>query len=136
MKKIKKVVAFVAYNNNGQVLLVQRSETDNNFPNVWSLPSGTLEKEENYEKAVIRSVKEKLGIDVEIVRLIGEGEIERKKHVLHMKEYEIKIISGEISIDKNIEKYYQDWKWSDPDMLNELVEKGSLCSKIYVENTK
>jgi 8-oxo-dGTP pyrophosphatase MutT (NUDIX family) len=49
-----------------RVLLQQRS--DNGF---WNLPGGGLELGESVAQACVREVREEMGLEVEIVRLIG-----------------------------------------------------------------
>ncbi|MGQ9473946.1 MAG: HAD-IIA family hydrolase [Candidatus Caldatribacteriaceae bacterium] len=57
----KKAVGAIVWNNMGQVLLVRRRDN-----HLWCLPTGTVEKGETEEEAVIREMREELGIEVEL----------------------------------------------------------------------
>ena len=58
-------------------MTVQRPSNDDYLPNVWGLPAGSVKDNETFEYAVIRSGKEKLGVDLKPVRFIGRDNIER-----------------------------------------------------------
>jgi len=135
MKPIKSSVAFVVWNEtNDRVLSVQRPANDENLPNVWGLPAGSLREGETFEDSVLRSGKEKLGTQLEIVKLLVEGDIERERYVLHMKEFEARIISGTPVVPQNVAEVtqYQNWKWAEPKLMVEAAQKGSLCSRLFL----
>ncbi len=52
------------------ILLIKRKTVP--FKGYWALPGGRVEKGETVEQTVVREVKEETGLDVEIVRKIGE----------------------------------------------------------------
>ncbi len=134
-KPIKDSVAFVIYNSDcSKFIIVKRPADDENMSNVWGLPAGTLKDNETFENAVIRSAKDKLGVEAEIVKLINEGEIEREKYILRMKEFEAKIISGEARVPQSAVgiTQYVEWKWGTAQDLVDAARKGSLCSRLYL----
>ncbi|MDP1706676.1 MAG: NUDIX hydrolase [bacterium] len=138
-KSIKHSVAFVIYNqDHTKILVVRRPLDDDNLPNIWGLPAGSLKENETFEGAVIRSAKDKLGVEVRIVKLISEGEIERNRHILHMKEFEIEIQEGDILVPQSVSgvTQYSEWKWGQPGDLIEAAQKDSLCSRLYLESVK
>ncbi len=53
----------------GKILLVKRAKEPNR--GVWIIPGGLVELGEGLEKAVVREVKEELGIDVSVESLLG-----------------------------------------------------------------
>lgn len=53
-----------------KILLIKRSTIV--FKGFWALPGGRVNSGETVEQALIREVKEETGLDVEIVRKIGE----------------------------------------------------------------
>ncbi len=63
------VTAIVEFPGN-KILLVKRGTVV--FKGFWALPGGRVETGETIEQAVMREVKEETGLDVEIVRKIGE----------------------------------------------------------------
>ena len=52
------------------ILLIKRDTVP--FKGYWALPGGRAEPSENVEQTVIREVKEETGLDVAVVRKIGE----------------------------------------------------------------
>jgi len=53
-----------------RILIVKRRTVP--FKGYWALPGGRVEAGESVEEAIVREVKEETGLDVEIVRKIGE----------------------------------------------------------------
>ncbi|HTY74241.1 MAG TPA: NUDIX hydrolase [Candidatus Nanoarchaeia archaeon] len=53
-----------------KILLIKRSTPP--FVNYWALPGGRAEAEETAEQTVVREVKEETGLDVTILRKVGE----------------------------------------------------------------
>ena len=53
-----------------KILLVKRGTVV--FKGYWALPGGRVDAKETVEEAAVREVKEETGLDVEIVRKIGE----------------------------------------------------------------
>lgn len=128
-------IAFVVWDDtHSKVLAVQRPENDENLPNVWGLPAGSLLKGESFEDCALRAGKDKLGVQIEIVQLLGQGDIERDEYILHMKEFEARIISGVPSVPQNVPgvTQYRGWKWAAPTLMVEAAQKGSLCSRIFL----
>src|SRR3972149_4154901 len=52
------------------ILLIKRDTAP--FKGYWALPGGRAEPGETVEQAIVREVKEETGLDVAIVRKIGE----------------------------------------------------------------
>ena len=52
------------------ILLIKRDTVP--FKGYWALPGGRAEPGENVEQAIVREVKEETGLDVTVVRKIGE----------------------------------------------------------------
>jgi ADP-ribose pyrophosphatase YjhB (NUDIX family) len=136
MKQTKHAIAFVVWNQDrDKVLAVQRPGNDEDLPDVWGLPAGSLREGETFEDCVVRSGREKLGVDVCIIQLLAEGESERTACILRMKEYEVEIVQGEPSVPQPLEgmTQYQRWQWAEPALLQEAAQKGSLCSRLFLE---
>jgi 8-oxo-dGTP diphosphatase len=81
-----------------KILLVKRDTVP--FKGYWALPGGRMDPGETIDQTIVRECREETGLDVEIVRVIGEYvEIGVKDDV----EYEyyptcflVKVIAGEI----------------------------------------
>lgn len=55
-KPIKNSISYIVYNKDrSKFLVVQRPKDDEDLPNVWGLPAGSLMEEESFVDAVIRS---------------------------------------------------------------------------------
>ena len=135
MKSIKYAIAFVIYNqDHSKFLIVQRPSDDDNLPNVWGLPAGSVRNDETFEECVIRSGREKLGVKLKPSKFIGRNNIERDNYILHMEEYGAVIVNGEPEVPQPIEgmTQYQQWKWGESSDLKDAASKGSLCSQIYL----
>lgn len=136
-KPVRKSISFVIYGDDKSTFrVVQRPADDANLPNVWGLPAGTLKEGETYEGCVIRSGREKLGVDLEIVGMIGEGDLDRDAYVLHMKEYAVRVIGGEATVPQPYPEVtqYQATRWGTADDLVEAASKGSLCCRIFLSS--
>jgi ADP-ribose pyrophosphatase YjhB (NUDIX family) len=59
-------VNVVVANDQGEILLIRRTDNDN-----WALPGGAMDLGESISEAAIREVKEETGIDIEITGLLG-----------------------------------------------------------------
>lgn len=89
------VVAGIIYKNN-KFLIAQR-----NFKKaqggLWEFPGGKVEKNESYENALIREIKEELNADIEVNEYIGES-------IHHYPEKDIKLIFYKAKLlSKNVE---------------------------------
>lgn len=62
-------VGAVILNDKEEILLLLRNK--NPESGMWSIPGGKVEFFENIEDAIIREVKEELGIDIHITKLLG-----------------------------------------------------------------
>ena len=136
-KLVKKAVAFVIYNEDrSKFLVVQRPDDDEDLPNMWGLPAGSQKGGETWEDVVLRSGREKLGVELEVVELIGEDKLDRKEYILHMREYEAKIIKGVPEAPQNVEgvTQYKDCRWGTHEDIIEIAKRGSLCTRIYLSS--
>jgi|SRR3989344_2348574 len=138
-KPVKHAVAVVIYSRDRKnILIVQRPYDDENLPGVWGLPASSLKIEESFEEAVLRTGKEKLGVEFKVVSVVSEGITERKNFLLHMKEYEVEIIRGKPRVPQNIEgvTQYRELKYGTSEELIPAAQKGSLCSRLYLSYKK
>ena len=59
-------VNVVVTNDNGEILLIRRSDNDN-----WAIPGGAIDLSESMAEAAIRETSEETGIACEITGLVG-----------------------------------------------------------------
>ena len=71
MKKFtgKTSTAIIPFPGN-KILLIKRNTIP--FKGYWALPGGRMEQGETIEQTIVREVKEETGLDVTIVRKVGE----------------------------------------------------------------
>jgi 8-oxo-dGTP diphosphatase len=65
----KTSTALVPYPDN-KILLIKRNTIP--FKGYWALPGGRMDPGETVEQTIVREVKEETGLDVTIVRKVGE----------------------------------------------------------------
>jgi 8-oxo-dGTP diphosphatase len=136
-KPVKNAIAYVIYNpDRSQFLTVQRPSDDEDLPDAWGLPAGSLKEGESFEDAILRSGREKLGVELRVTKLIGEGDLKRAGYVLHMREYEAEIVRGEPQVPQDVAEVtqYQAWRWGSADDLIPAAQQGSLCSQLYLKS--
>jgi len=129
MKPLKHAVSVIIRDNN-TTLFALRSADKERFPLTWSMPSYFVKEGEAHSETVKRIGKDKLGVDLELVRLLNEGYGERDDFLLFMHDYEAKIVSGTPYV--NSDDYIQ-LEWREPnDFLSTLQIKGE-CTRLYDE---
>ena len=81
-----------------KILLIRRDTVP--FRGYWALPGGRAEPNENVEQAIVREVKEETGLDVEIIRKIGEYHEEGVQEGVEYDYYPacflVKVVGGEM----------------------------------------
>ncbi len=108
-------------NDQGQILLIKRSQQEKNFPGKWGLVSGFMEWGETVEDALKREAREEVGIEVEVVRFVGRYYDSPDRHpskttvcLPHI----CKIVKGEPTVNQPEE--VQEVKWVDPAEVKNL----------------
>ena len=122
----------------GEVLLVQRPHDDEDLPLVWGLPAASLTAHESWEDAVLRAGRDKLGVTLEAGGMLRAGSLQRAEYVLEMRLYEARIVSGAPSVPMDVAgvTQYADWRWDSPAALEDAAVRGSLCSRLYLEQLR
>lgn len=64
-------VRAVIENQQGQCLLLRRSNTCRSFAGKWEWPGGKADEGETFETALLREVREETGLEVEITGVAG-----------------------------------------------------------------
>lgn len=90
-----KLAGCILKDRHGRVLLLHRHSKG---ADQWEVPGGKLENTEDPKAAAIREVKEEVGVDVKIIKLLGARDFTERDRVLHYSWYLAKITDGKISI--------------------------------------
>ncbi len=135
-KRVKESVAVVIRNSNKPdvVLTVLRPSDDEELPNTWGLPAGSLKPGESWEAAVQRVGRDKLGVQLMPGAELERGELERPDYLLRMRLYEAEIEKGQPMVPQAGEgvTQYTSWKWGSAKDLEPAAQRGSLCSQLYL----
>lgn len=132
-------IALVIYNQDrSKYLLVKRPLNDADVPGHWGFPAASKKNpEEPWEDVARRAAKTKLGVKIEIGKMIGEDAIDRGKYILVLRDYEAKVIDGEPRVPQAVSgvTQYIEQKWTDDsgDLIKSARE-GSLCSRVFLRS--
>jgi 8-oxo-dGTP diphosphatase len=98
------VVAGVIYKNN-KFLIAQRN-LKKAQGGLWEFPGGKVEKDESYENALVREIKEEFNADIEVEEYIGEN-------IYHYPEKDIKLLFYKANLlSEKIELLeHENYKW-------------------------
>lgn len=130
-------VALVIYNQDkSKFLLVKRPEDDKDMAGHWGFPAASKkDPNELWEDIIQRAAKTKLGVDVKIIKMLGEDTIDRGEYILFLRDYEVEIINGEPSVPQSFEgvTQYVEQKWTeDVADLKKSAQRGSLCARVFL----
>jgi ADP-ribose pyrophosphatase YjhB (NUDIX family) len=132
LKPLKRSVSLVIEGPAG-VLLVRRPEDDDSLPGLWGLPAASLREGESEHDALLRAGREKLGVEVEPLSLIGEEEAERGGYRIAMRDWAASIVTGEPAVPQAGEgTQYVEWRWGDPAELAPAARAGSVCARVLL----
>lgn len=132
-------VALVIYNSNrSKYLLVKRPLDDNSMSGYWGFPAASKESpNDKWEETAKKVASTKLGVDVELGKLLGEDTIDRGKYILVLRDYEAAIVKGTPKVPqktKGITQYIEQ-KWSNKtEQLIKAAQDGSLCSRVFLRS--
>lgn len=134
----KEAAALVIYDKDGKFLVVKRADDPSDeLAGVWGFPAVTLKDGETQDEAALRVGQQKLGVDVEIGNKIGESTRDRKRHVLHLTDYEARIVRGIPQVpqaDQSVSQYQECKFTDDPSILKDAARKGSQCTQLFLES--
>ncbi len=90
-----KVAVAVITDANAHVLITRRSPHAPHGGMLWEFPGGKLELDETPEAALIREVKEEIGLDVIQYNFLGEVNHAYNKHSVSLLVYHVSDFRGE-----------------------------------------
>lgn len=85
-----------------KILLIKRDSIP--FKGYWALPGGRVDPGETVEQTIVREVKEETGLDVEIIRKIGDyheqGTMDEVEYDYYPACFLVKVIGGKLEPQK------------------------------------
>ena len=98
MKYAGRTAAAIIPYSPDEILLIKRRTVP--FSGYWALPGGRVDSGETVEQTIVREVKEETGLDVAIVRKVGEyhekGEQGGFEYDYYPACFLVKVVGGEI----------------------------------------
>ena len=112
------IVGALVLNDCGEVLLVKQAK----WKNKYCIPGGHVELNETIENAIKREVQEEVGLNIEVVELLGvqdnihSAEFYKKKHFIFL-DYLCKTSEKEVRLDN---REAQEFLWIHPEQALDL----------------
>jgi 8-oxo-dGTP diphosphatase len=132
------VAAIVRRDPGGaEFLAVLRPPDDDRLPDVWGLPAVSLLPGELPEAGLRRVGREKLGVELEPVSMLGIRRADRGQYELILMDIEARLVSGEPSVHRasSTATRYADQRWTDDlQLLAPAASRGSLCCRILLDS--
>jgi len=137
-KPVKRSVAVVVRRADGSFLVVRRPDDPADpVAGVWGFPAVTLADGEDERSAVVRTGRDKLGVELAPGRRIGAATADRGSYLLHLADYEATVVAGTPAVpqpDPSVTQYTALRYTTDPAAVAEAAGKGSVCSQIFLED--
>jgi 8-oxo-dGTP diphosphatase len=129
------IVHTLITNEKGEVLILQRSKTDDVLPEYWDIPGGTLEEGEDPMLGAKRETKEETGIDVINPRLFfhtSNVDISKNKQFVTLIFCAQYLLNSEVILNP---EDHQDYAWIKPtDIVNyKTVDYLKDCINEYLK---
>jgi ADP-ribose pyrophosphatase YjhB (NUDIX family) len=131
VKPLKHSVSLVI-DGPGGLLLVRRPEGDESLPGEWGLPAATLRPGEGEEEAVRRAGRDKLGVEVRPLRVLGEASAERPAYRILMRDWAVEIAGEPVVPQPGEGTQYESLRWGDAAELVPAARRGSLCARVLL----
>lgn len=127
------IVHTLITNDKGEILILQRSKTDDVLPEYWDIPGGTLEDGEDPAIGAIREVKEESGIDIVNPKLFfyrSKVDIRKDKQFVSLI-FWVKVLNPQIILNSEDHQVYA---WIQPSEIGKYktVEYLEGCIATYL----
>lgn len=139
MKPTKNSVALVVKNENDEFLVVKRPKDElSPLAGVWGFPAITLKEDETESEAAHRVGLAKLGVKLDGIEKIGDKTADRGDYILHLSDFSARLAEDQVpsvpQADASMTQYVEFKYTSDPSVLFPAAQKGSLCSRVYLQS--
>ena len=125
----RRTVSCWIMNEKGEVLLQKRSPEKRRNPNKWAKTGGQVDAGETAESAILREVKEELGIDINLKHIELILSFKRKYDFV-----DVWLVREDIDISKLVlqEEEVSDVKWATIDEIRNLMKSSELAKSIDI----
>lgn len=114
----------------GTCLVAQRSVTMP-LPLKWEFPGGKLEPGEDPRQALVREIREELGVEIEVGVWLGRGESVDGRRRIELDVFEAALVAGEVRLAEHRRYGWfgadeiagLDWAAADVPVLGALVQR-------------
>jgi ADP-ribose pyrophosphatase YjhB (NUDIX family) len=127
MSKIRKHSVAVVISQNDTILAVRRPDDDDELPGIWGLPAGTCKGPETVQDVIARIGREKLGVELKPIELLGSGSQDRAAYLLYMELWAVSMIGT---------PRHPNWRWVPVEFLRPGAAAGSLCCELALKIQK
>ena len=105
IKDTKMVVVCLIKNSDGKYLMIRRTDYKDlgEYQDAWYPPTGHIKEGETVTEAIVRELKEELGVEAKPIKLISEWEQDIPGEGAYW--WECEIIAGEIKKGYEIAEY-------------------------------
>jgi 8-oxo-dGTP diphosphatase len=105
------VVAAVIRGNDGRMLITKRFD-ESHLGGLWEFPGGKVEDGETLRSALVREIREELGVGIEVGRLVLEQKHAYPDRRVHLHFFECRILDG-----APVSKMARAMTWASPSEL-------------------
>ena len=120
----------VVKNNSGEILILRRHPKSKTNPHKWELPGGKMERDEFFDEAFIREIKEETSLDVKV----GDFCEAVQDDYPHKRTVQLIMYAEDIEGEVKISDEHDDWMWADVDKIRSLDITSSLEKIIEKKN--
>ncbi len=93
---------------NKKKFLIAKRGLSQSFPSKWEFPGGKVEKDESFQDALIREIKEELSVEINVLEKISSESVEDNKMTININYFYAEINSGIIELTE-----HSDFRWID-----------------------
>ncbi len=111
---IIEVVAAIIKNNDNKILIAKRNHLKDQG-DLYEFPGGKVEKNETYEEALKREIKEELDMDIEVLNKFDEEIFEYPEKTIKLIAFNSLYIGNHLKMNE-----HEDLRWVKIDELNKF----------------